>query len=70
MPKEAIKNSTELKKVLHLGTQSKPLPRNLFKFRAKLTGSVFSLRIHTEMSFRFRPLKNVLRINVLDKNVF
>ena len=35
MPKEAIKNSTELKKVLNLGTQSKPLPRNLFKFRAK-----------------------------------
>ena len=27
------KNSTELKKVLHLGIQSKPLLRNLFKFR-------------------------------------
>ena len=35
MPKKAIKNSTELEKVVHLGTQSKPLPRNLLKIRKK-----------------------------------
>ena len=61
--KKQSKNSTELEKVLHLGTLPKPLPRNLFKFRKKLkrfcrkpTGSVFSLRNPKGYSFILRTL--------------